>query len=138
MDDRRASASRGNAEGPQANVLAAALGDKGYADRRAEDRWSVVRCRSQQADPRPGSGASDGDREFDAVTAAPDGEAVVSKCPDDIAPVPKSGHAREVYRRSRNARRSGTQDQRRQYAQRHCAEEGGNLPYADGLAARER
>jgi hypothetical protein len=66
------------------------FGDKGYADRRAEDRWSVVRCESQRADPRPRSGAFDGDLEFDAVTAAPGREAVVSKCPDDIAPVPKS------------------------------------------------
>ncbi len=78
-----------------------AFGDKGYADRRAEDRWSVVRCESQRADPRPRSGAFDGDLEFDAVTAAPGGEAVVSKCPDDIAPVPKGDRVASLARGSR-------------------------------------
>jgi len=61
---------------------------KGYADRWTEDRWSVVRCESQQADPRPRAAPLTGGRELDAVTAAPGGEAVVRKRPDDIAPVP--------------------------------------------------
>jgi hypothetical protein len=38
--------------------------------------------------PASASGAFDGERELDAVTAAPGGEAVVRKRPDDIAPVP--------------------------------------------------
>src|ERR1019366_5641053 len=79
----RSSAEAGVNEGSIRPDDVSASGDKGYADRRAEDPCSVVRCESQRADPRPQSGAFDGDLEFDAVTAAPGGEAVVSKCPDD-------------------------------------------------------
>ena len=92
----RSCAEAGVNEGPIRPDDVSASGDKGYADRRAEDRWSVVRCESQRADPRPQSGAFDADLEFDAVTAAPGGEAVVSKCPDDIAPVPSCDSLAEV------------------------------------------